>query len=103
VLTDAEGRAAANGLKTNGVKGDLNIQVTASHRGVSASTVITQTNLAAVATTMATAKLITILAIAGSAAAAGIAVAATGGPAPQATQPPPITLTPGSPSIGPPQ
>jgi hypothetical protein len=107
ITTDAQGRAAARGLRPNNVNGQYEIRVNASHQGRSANTIISQTSAitAAVATGIS-AKLIAILAIAGGAAAAG-AVAATragngngnGGGAGAS----PTVIVPGSPTVGGPQ
>jgi hypothetical protein len=105
ITTDAQGRAAARGLRPNNVNGQYEIRVNASHQGRTDTTVINQTNAitAAVATGIS-AKLIAILAIAGGAVAAG-AVAATrggnnGGNAPGAS---PTVIVPGTPTVGGPQ
>src|SRR6266481_8157557 len=44
VMTDSQGRAVAHGFHPNGVQGKLQMRVTASHQGKTASTTITQTN-----------------------------------------------------------
>lgn len=115
VLTDQNGRAVMRGFTPNNVAGKVEIRVTASHRGVTSSTVINQTNALAAAGAGAAAgsgKLIAILVAVGGAAAAGVAVAATrnGGsntPTPGGgTTPPPVTptvITPGNPTVGPPR
>jgi hypothetical protein len=84
VLTNDQGRATAQGLRPNTVKGRMEIRVNASHNGRTSSTTITQTNVVGAAVAGAAAAgisvklLIGILAVAG-AAAAGVAVAATSG------------------------
>ena len=105
MMTDAQGRAVARGLRPNGVQGKMQIRVTASFQGQTATATITQTNAVAAAGAGAAAgisgKLIAILAIAGAAAAGGAIAATRGGssPSPTAT---PTTITPGTGSVGPP-
>src|SRR5579872_3204143 len=82
VMTNAQGRAVAHGLKPNTVQGQYQIHVNASYNGQTASTTISQSNaVAAGAGTAAaagvSAKLIVVLAVAAAAAAAG-ALYATG-------------------------
>jgi len=105
VVSDAQGRAVAKGLKPNNVQGQMQMHVTASHNGQVANATITQTNAitaaagAAAAGAGISAKLIAVLVIAGAAAAGG-AVAATrsgGSSTPAVT---PITITPGTGTVG---
>jgi len=105
-VTDNQGRATARGIRPNGQSGPMLIRVTASFQGLTASSVITQTNAAAAtaasgAGLSAGAKWAIILAIAGGAAAGGI-IAAThgGGSSPSSSAPAPITITPGTPTVG---
>jgi len=106
-VTDNQGRATARGIRPNGQSGPMLIRVTASFQGLTASSVITQTNAAAAATAAsgaglsAGAKWAIILAIAGGAAAGGI-IAAThgGGSSSSPSTPAPITITPGTPTVG---
>ena len=107
-VTDNTGRAMARGIRPNGQSGPMLIRVTASFQGLTASSVITQTNAAA-ATAAAGAGLSTaakwgiILAIAGGAAAGGIIAATHGGggsSSPSSPTPPAITITPGTPTVG---
>jgi hypothetical protein len=112
VTTDNQGRAAARGLRLNSSRGQMQIRVTASHRGQTASAVITQTNIIAVGAAAAaggiSAKLIAIIAVAGAAVAGGV-VAATrgggngGGATTATTANPPTTVTPGSGTVGAPR
>jgi hypothetical protein len=103
VMTDAQGRAVARGLRPNTVQGKLQIHVTASHQGQTASANISQTNAvsaaAGAAATGVSAKLITILVIAGAAVAGGV-VAATRGGGSSATTTPPTTVTAGTGTVG---
>ncbi|MBI4906450.1 MAG: hypothetical protein HY820_22665 [Acidobacteria bacterium] len=117
MTTDQAGRATMTGFRP-GTPGQMQIRVTASHRGQTASATVTQTNVLSAAAAggaagagaagMSTAKIVTILAIIGGAAAAGGAVAATRGggssPAPGGVTPPsPTVISPGNPSVGPPR
>lgn len=105
VMTDAQGRAVAHGFRPNSVQGKLQIHVTASHQGQTATATISQTNAVGAAAGAAAAgvsgKLIAILAIAGAAVAGGV-IAATrgGGGGSTATITPPTTVTPGTGSVG---
>jgi len=108
VMTDNQGRAVASGLRPNGVKGQFQIHVTASHRGLTANTVISQTNAVAAGAAAGAAagistKLIVILAVAGAAAAGGAIAATRGGGGSTTTTPPAITITPGTGTVGPPR
>jgi hypothetical protein len=108
-VTDNQGRATARGIRPNNQSGPMQIRVTASFQGLTASSVITQTNAAGAATAASSAGLSTgakwaiILAIAGGAAAGGIIAATHGGsstPSGGTTTSVPIVITPGSPTVG---
>jgi len=102
VTTDAQGRAIAHGFHPNNVSGQLNMRVSASFQGKTATATISQTNVAAAAAAAAgiSVKLIVILAIAG-AAAAGAAIAATrGGSSTPAATAATATITPGTGTVG---
>lgn len=112
VVTDSQGRAVARGFHPNHVQGQYQIHVTASHGGETATASISESNIAAagaagsVAAGGISAKLIAIIVIAAAAAAAGGAYYAThnGGGASSATAAnSPITITPGSGTVGPPR
>jgi hypothetical protein len=105
-VTDNQGRASARGIRPNNQSGPLQIRVTASFQGLSASSVIAQTNLAGAAAASGfaglstAAKLAIILGIAGGAAAAGVIVATHGGGS-SSSGPPPIVIVPGgTPTVG---
>jgi hypothetical protein len=108
LTSDAQGRAAALGIKRNNVSGQMQIRVTASFAGQTASAVINQNNVAAVTTAglSTTAKVLIILGLAGGAVAGGV-VATRGGSSSTGgggTPPPPsITITAGTPSVGAPR
>jgi hypothetical protein len=99
VMTDAQGRAVARGFRPNNVQGKLQMHVTASNQGQTASATISQTNAVGAAAGAAaggvSAKLITILIIAGAAVAGGV-VAATRGGSSSTTPTPPTTISAGT-------
>jgi hypothetical protein len=103
--TDPQGKAIAKGLKPNKTEGQFQIAVQVTAQSLTASAVIAQSNVTGAAAAAAaggvSAKLIAILAIAGGAAAAGI-VAATRGSS-SATGVPATTISPGTPTVGPPR
>ena len=113
VTTDAQGRAAAHGLRPNTVKGQYQIHVNASYNGQTANTNINQTNaVAAGAATAAaglSAKWIVLIAAAAAGAAVGglYASGAIGGggntPATIGAGPTLVTITPGTGTVGPPR
>jgi hypothetical protein len=104
-VTDNQGRAVARGIRPNNQSGPMQIRVTASFQGLTASSLITQTNAAGAAAASsaglsAGAKWAIILGIAGAAAAGGIFAATHGGGSSSPSAPPPIVITPGTPSVG---
>jgi len=108
VLTGQQGRASGAGLHPNSVPGDVQIRVDASYQGQKASATISQTNTLAGAQTAkrgGSGKTIgLLLAIAGGAAAGGVAVAGRGGnkpsaPAPVPTGPPATSVAMGTPTV----
>lgn len=108
VVTDSQGRAVAHGLRVSNVKGQFQINVTATHNGMTARNVITQTNVAGGGGSAASAgvstKMIVIIAIAAAAAAGGAYYAThsggsgNGSPAAAST-----SITAGTGSVGPPK
>jgi hypothetical protein len=106
ILTDSQGMATATGFTPNTVSGDVAIQVSASHEGQTASTMIAQSNVAAGAG-MSAATIGVIGAIAAG-VAVGAALALGGGSDPPPTATPPVvppsgtaTVRPGGVTIGP--
>jgi hypothetical protein len=102
--TDAQGRAVAAGIRPNNQVGQLQIRVTASYQGQTASATITQINALGAAQTTGlsgTAKALIIVGIIGAAAAGG-AIAATRGGSSSTTGTPAgaIVITPGTPTVG---
>jgi hypothetical protein len=108
--TDSSGRAAARGLRLNNTSGRMEMRVTASKDGKTASRTVVQSNVIGVATTAAglslTAKLLILLGVAGAAAVGGVVAATSGGgsPSPTPTPPSPTTISIGAPgTVGPPR
>ena len=104
VTTDAQGRAVAHGFHPNAVQGKLEMRVSASFQGKTATATISQTNAAGAAAGAAagigiSTKLLIIIAIAGAAAAAGAIAATRGGSSPQAAAQS-TTITPGTGTVG---
>lgn len=107
-VTDNQGRATARGIRPNNQSGPMQIRVTASFQGLTASSVITQTNAAGAATAASStglsagAKWAIILAIAGGAAAGGVFAATHGSSSSPGSSSTPgtIVITPGTPSVG---
>jgi len=114
VMTDNQGRAVAHGLRPNGVKGQYQIHVTASHNGQTANAVITQSNMLAAGAAGGAAaagisgKMIAIIVVAAAAAAAGGAIYAThsgggNGSSSIASGTSLVTISPGTGTVGPPR
>lgn len=108
LTTDNLGTAVARGLTPNRVEGKMEIRITASHQGKTASATITQFNMAVQNQKSGggNGKWIAILVAAGAAGAAGAVLGTRGnssGPTPTPTPPPAISISPGSGSVGPPQ
>lgn len=109
VATDQQGQAVARGLRPNGVKGQMQIRVNASHNGQTTSTNILQTNAVMAAAGAAaggvSGKLIAVLVVVGAAAAGGALYATRSGNG--STPPPPgvsaTTVLAGNGSVGPPR
>jgi hypothetical protein len=106
VTTDAQGKAAAVGLKPNSLPGQVDIRVNASYQGRVARATITQFNMAVPSAKGGSGKIVIILAIVGAAAAGGaIASMHKGGSnsSVASVAAAPIGITPGPGTIGPPQ
>jgi hypothetical protein len=117
VLTDEQGKAAARGVKLNKLQGRMQIRVSVSFQGLTSSAVISQTSMVGAAAAGAggataggvaagggiSGKMLAIILIVAAGGAAGGVAAATGGgggsKTPAAT---PVSVTPGTPSVGPP-
>lgn len=113
VMTDEQGRAVARGLRPNTVKGQYQIHVTASHNGLTANAVITQTNAlvagaaggaaAGAAAAGISGKMIAVIVIAAAAAATGGAVYATRSGGGNTTTGSMVTISPGTGTVGAPR
>jgi hypothetical protein len=106
--TNAEGRASARGIRFNNQAGAMEIRVSASFAGQTASAIITQTNVLGAAASggsaggmSLTTKLLIIGAIVGGGVAAGVIVANRGGGS--TTTVPTTTITSGTVTVGAPQ
>lgn len=103
VTTDSSGRAVATGIHPNHTLGKMQIRVTASANGLSASTTITQTNFsgASVGRGLSTPAKLAILGAVVVGIGVGVYFGVKGGSAGPTTG---ITITPGTPTVGaPPQ
>jgi hypothetical protein len=100
--TDALGRATATGIHPNHVLGKMQIRVTASANGLSASAIITQTNIAGanVGRGLSTPAKLAILGGVVVAIGVGVYFGVRGSSTGPQTG---ITITPGIPTVGPPQ
>jgi len=105
--TDAQGRAVARGIRFNDQAGSMQIRVTASFAGLTASAIVTQSNVLSGASTGAgiasggmhlSTKLLIIGAVVAAGVATGVYFGNRGGSSPGA--PPAIILTPGNPNVG---
>jgi hypothetical protein len=107
-MTNNQGQAVARGIRFNNQVGSMQIRVTASFGGQTATAVITQTNLIGTSGGGGggggATKWLIILGVAG-AVAAGVIVATRGGSSSPTTPPPvpTVTITPGTPTVGAPQ
>lgn len=104
VTTDAQGRAVAAGIRRNNISGQMQIRVSASNGGQTASAVITQTNIAGSSGPglSTTAKVWIIVGIAAGATAGAIA-ATHGGGSSSSSASSGVTITAGTPSVGAPK
>jgi hypothetical protein len=101
--TDNQGRAVGRGLRPNALEGQFRIRVTASWRGSEGVATLVQTNAEPVIKSSHK-KLITILVVVAGAAAVGAVLAARHGNTSPASAPsvPSGSISPGTPSLGPP-
>jgi hypothetical protein len=104
--TDAQGQAVARGIRFNNQVGNMQMRVTASSGGQTATAVITQTNLIGASSGGGAGgsgvKWLIIAGVAG-AVAAGVIIATRGGGSSSPTPTPTVTITPGTPTVGAPQ
>ncbi len=107
VTTNEQGLASVRGLKPNTVSGELTVHVNASSEGRTGRATITQFNMTVPTAKGGSGKLAVILALVGAAAAGGAyAGLHKSGSSSAATQPGaavPISITPGTGTVGPPQ
>ena len=109
MVSDNQGQAVARGFRPNGLKGQYQIRVNATHQGQTASLNINQTNAALTASGAAAAgvsgKLIAVLVVMGAAAAGGIVYATHNGSGTPtaATIPAGTTIAAGAGTAGPPR
>lgn len=102
LTTDAQGRATLRGIRFNRISGQMQIRVTASSGGQTATATITQTNVGGPGGSpglSTTAKVLIIIGIAAG-VTAGAILATRGGSKSGAASTPPITITPGTPTVG---
>lgn len=104
-VTDNQGRASARGIRPNNQSGPMQIRVTASFQGLTASSVISQTAVAGSAAAAGaglstTAKWLIILGVVGGAAAAGAVIATHSGNNSAPAASPTIVINPGTPTVG---
>lgn len=97
-MTDANGRAAARGLRPNGQNGNFNVQVRANYQQSFGQIVITQSNV--IAAGAAISGLAVALISLGAAAAAGTVYALTRDSGPSRSS---VGVNPGTPSAGAPR
>lgn len=107
LTTDDTGRVVVRGIRPNSAQGKYAIRVLAVKEGLRGTAQIQMSNIAAaVAAGGISAKLLTFLLIAGAGAAAGTVAATRGGNGGGAAGPgttPTTTVTPGTPTVGPPR
>jgi hypothetical protein len=106
VTTDDLGRAAAKGIKPNSLTGKMQIRVTASANGQTATAMITQMNVVGANVgggLSTTAKVLIVVGIIAAGATAGAIAATRGGGSSSSSTIPggtSVTITPGTPSVG---
>ncbi len=107
LTTDSSGRVVVRGIRPNSAQGKYAVRVLAVKEGLRGTAQIQMSNIAAaVAAGGISAKLLTFLLIAGAGAAAGAIAATRGGNGGGAAAPgaaASTTVTPGTPTVGPPR
>jgi hypothetical protein len=108
--SNSQGQAVARGIRFNNQAGSMQVRVTASFGGQTASAVINQTNVLGIAASGASVgglslatKLLIIGAVVGAGVAAGVVIANHGGGGSTPTIPSTVTITPGTVTVGGPQ
>jgi hypothetical protein len=108
VQTDEKGQAVGRGLRPNQTEGGYQIRVTASYRGATAGTLISEINAEPAARGGGGSKKFLIIALIGGAAAGGLVAArggsksSSGGTVGTITTPPVTVLVPATPMVQPP-
>jgi hypothetical protein len=104
IATDQQGRAAARGFRPNSMEGDVELQVSASFSGLTATAVIHMRNAAGTAAVAGksgvSGKVLAIVGAIGAAAATGIVLGTRGGSSPTTTAPPATTISLGAGTVG---
>lgn len=106
LTTDESGRAVVRGIRPNKALGKYAIRVTAVKGALRGTSQMTMTNIAAAAAGGISAKLLTFLLIVGAGAAAGTVAATRNGNGAGPSTPAgavSATVTPGTPTVGPPR
>lgn len=100
--TDATGRVAVKGIQPNSLAGKFDIRVVASKDGLRGTATMTMTNVAtaAVAGGISAKVLAIILTAAAGAAVGGVVATRGGGSSPSAPAQTPVTVSPGTPTVG---
>ena len=101
-ITGPEGKASANGLKSNSLQGEYSVRVTASYKGLTASTSFKMKTAAGAAISATALWTIILLAAAGATAGIILGVNSSSGNG-NATTKPPVTVAPGTPVVTPPR
>jgi len=100
-VTDSQGRAVARGIRFNNQSGTMQIRVTASFEGATASATITQSNVAGSASPgglSRTAKILIVAGVVGVAAAVGILATTHGSSSSSPSSA--VVISPGVPTVG---
>jgi hypothetical protein len=104
VNTDAQGRATSSAIQPNGATGAMPIRVTASYNGQTANITVHQTNVTGVSSSgggiSRGTKIFIVVAIAGAAVGAGVALGRGSSSNPTTPPPPAIVITAGTPTVG---
>jgi hypothetical protein len=104
VNTDAQGRATSSAIQPNGATGAMPIRITASYNGQTANATVHQTNVTGVSSSgggiSRGTKIFIVVAIAGAAVGAGVALGRGSSSNPATPPPPAIVITAGTPTVG---
>jgi len=106
ITTNSNGHAIARNLRPNSIPGRYTIQVEAQHEGQTSSASVTHFNMTVERSKGGSGKWVTILGIVGAAAAGGTVAAlrsSNGNSQPAAAPSTPISITPGTGTVGPPR